>query len=426
MGVEDDARVRGGRQECSSSLERVGRGFVDRVFRGWALQHPDVRLVPEGMNPAVEFMVRRGMPKGDGRGRQPGTPLILDEIQYVPELVPALKRWIDRDRRPGSYVLTGSQQWEVFRALSESLAGRVAFLDLEGFSLAEAALAIDEDDPASSWLEFWLEDPEALMDRKPARLEPSRPFAERLWRGSFPEVETLEEDLVPDFHAAYQRTYIERDARQLGEVSDWQLFGRFYRMAAALTAQEVNRSHLGRELGLSPQTAQRWIDMLVATFQWHEVEPFRGNTLKRIAKRRKGYLADTGSVCAALRIPPLAGLPRPPSQGMGGGRNDPRGSGAGPRPLPDVGLQVRAGRAPGRLRRAVEPRKGSAEGAPWTSSCAAPCGGSSCARSSGSTGVGLLSPASRMARPAPSIRSSASGRCSIGTTTHDTWLSKCP
>jgi predicted AAA+ superfamily ATPase len=65
----------------------------------------------------------------------------LDEIQYVPELVPALKRWIDRDRKPGSYILTGSQQWEVLHALPESLAGRVAFLELEGFSFAEMAFA---------------------------------------------------------------------------------------------------------------------------------------------------------------------------------------------------------------------------------------------------------------------------------------------
>jgi len=191
----------------------------------------------------------------------------------------------------------------------------VAFLDLEGFSLAEIALAVDEERPARSWLERWLESPEELLDTRPRRLEGGRPLFDRLWRGTLPEAEALDADVIADFHAAYQRTYIERDARQLGDVQDWQLFGRFFRMASALTAQEVNRSHLGRELGLSPQTARRWLDVLVATFQWHEVPAWSGNTLKRVAKKAKGYLADTGTVCAALRISSPAALADHPSLG---------------------------------------------------------------------------------------------------------------
>lgn len=246
---------------------------------------------------------------------QHGTPLVLDEIQYVPELVPALKRWIDEDRRPGRYILTGSQQWEVFRSLSESLAGRVAFLDLEGFTLAEIAGAIDEDEPRSSWLERWLDAPDEFLADKPERLEGGRPLFERLWRGNLPQAEFLDEDVIPEFHTAYQRTYIERDARLLGEVQDWQVFGRFFRMTAALTAQEVNRSQLGRELGLSPQTARRWLDMLIATFQWHEIPPWTGNTLKRVSKKSTGYMADTGMVCSALRVSSPAALADHPSLG---------------------------------------------------------------------------------------------------------------
>lgn len=246
---------------------------------------------------------------------QHGTPLVLDEIQYAPELVPALERWIDRDRRPGRYLLTGSQQWEVLRSLSESLAGQVAFLDLEGFSLAEIACAVDEEAPRPSWLERWLESPRELLESKPRRLEGGRPVFDRLWRGTLPEAELLDEDVVPELHAAYQRTYIERDARWMGEVEDWQLFGRFFRMVCASTAQEINHSQLGRELGISPQTSRRWLDMLVATFQWHAVTAWSGNTLKRISKRPKGYLADTGTVCAALRISSPAALADHPARG---------------------------------------------------------------------------------------------------------------
>jgi len=226
------------------------------------------------------------------------TPLVLDEIQYAPEVVPALKRRIDRNRTPGQYLLTGPQQWEVFKSLAESLAGRVAFLDLEAFCLAESARRIE----GRSWVERWLDDPDEFVASRPKRLPAGRALYERLFRGSLPETEFLAEDVIPDFHAAYQRTYIERDARQLGDVTDWQQFGRFFRLAAALTAQEVNQSQFGRDIGVTPQTARRWLDVLTATFQWHEVPAFWRNTVKRISKRPKGYLADSGLACAALRI----------------------------------------------------------------------------------------------------------------------------
>jgi len=226
------------------------------------------------------------------------TPLVLDEIQYAPEVVPALKRRIDQNRTPGQYLLTGSQQWEVFKALAESLAGRVVFLDLEGFCLAEIEKRIE----GATWVERWLDDPDSFLASRSPRLPAEKTLYERLWQGALPETESLARDVLPDFHAAYQRTYIERDARQLGNVSDWQQFGRFFRLAAALTAQEVNQSQFGRDIGVTPQTARRWLDVLVATFQWHEVPAFFRNTVKRISRRPKGYLADTGLACAAMRI----------------------------------------------------------------------------------------------------------------------------
>ena len=225
-------------------------------------------------------------------------PLILDEIQYVPGLVAALKRRVDQDRRPGQYVLTGSQQWGVLRALAESLAGRAVFQDLEGFSLAEIA----DEASGHGWLQAWLENPASLQRADARRLPLHETLYELLWRGSLPEACQLPLDVVPDFHLAYQRTYIERDARLLADVSDWQLFGRFLRLCAALTAQEVNASQLGREIGVSPQTARRWLDVLIATFQWFEVPAWSTNAIKKISARPKGYLSDTGMVCAAQAI----------------------------------------------------------------------------------------------------------------------------
>ena len=225
-------------------------------------------------------------------------PLILDEIQYAPELVSCIKRRVDRDRRPTQYILTGSQQWAVMKTLAESLAGRAVFLDLEGFSWAEAS----EDVVNGCWLHRWLSDPKQMADSPIPLSSSSRTIYEQLWRGGLPEADILPLEMLPDFFNGYFRTYIERDARLLMDVGDWQQFGRFVQVTAALTSQEVNNSKLGRDIGVTPQTARRWLGVLKATFQWYEVSPYSGNTLKRIAGKAKGYLSDTGMACFLQRI----------------------------------------------------------------------------------------------------------------------------
>ena len=222
-------------------------------------------------------------------------PIILDEIQYAPELVAAIKRRIDKNRKSGQYIITGSQQWHVIKSIAESLAGRAVFLNLEGFSLAE----IYRQAKQNVWLQRWLEDPDKFKtNAKPSRLKCKRTLYEQLWRGWLPDADKLSLELIPDFYNSYLQTYIERDIRLISDVSDWQLFGRFIRILAALTAQEINYSQVGRELGLTPQTAHRWIAMFSATFQWFEVPAYSGNTIKRISNKPKGYIADTGFACA--------------------------------------------------------------------------------------------------------------------------------
>lgn len=225
-------------------------------------------------------------------------PLVLDEIQYAPELVASLKRRIDKNRIPGGYILTGSQQWSVLKTISESLAGRCVFADMEGFSLAEAA----EDIPEESWLNRWLTSPELFVEKRDKIRLPQRTLYEQLWRGWLPEADRLPLELLPDFHAAYFRTYIERDVRLLADVDDWQQFGRFVQFAATMNSQEINHSQLGRELGVTPQTARRWLALLRATFQWYEVPAYSGNALKRISGKAKGYFSDSGLACHLQQI----------------------------------------------------------------------------------------------------------------------------
>lgn len=242
-------------------------------------------------------------------------PLILDEVQFAPELLPVLKRRIDDDPRPGQWFLTGSQNFAVLRNASESLAGRVAILELHPFSLAERCGKGGK--AGASWVDdLFSDDAAALLSRR-KRLPstPDETVFKRLWRGGFPRFTGLDDDMIPDLLGSYLSTYVERDVRLLAAVEDQHLFGRFLGLCAALTAQEVNHSHLGRELGISSPTANRWLRTIVAGYQWIEVPAFSTNAVKRISRRPKGYFADTGLACQLHRISSAAALSGSPLLG---------------------------------------------------------------------------------------------------------------
>ncbi len=304
-------------REAERRLSSLLKSFPAVVVTG-ARQVGKSTLLAHVLEGAADFVVFDPVVDVENARRDPElflenhrTPLVLDEVQYAPELLPSIKRRIDRNRAPGQYILTGSQQWGVLASVAESLAGRVAFLDLEGFSLMETAEATSN----RHWLTAWIDSPEAVIRTGVERARGPFALYERLWRGFLPQAHFLPLEAIPDFHLAYQRTYIERDARLLADVSDWQQFGRFVRLASALTAQELNRSHVGREIGVSPQTAERWLGILKATFQWFEVPAFSGTTVKRIASKAKGFVADTGLACWSLAISTPNAVPSHPAWG---------------------------------------------------------------------------------------------------------------
>lgn len=217
------------------------------------------------------------------------TPLILDEIQYAPELLPTLKRKIDQKKGAGQYLLTGSQQWSVIRGMAESLAGRAIILELNSFSLSEIA-----ESKKPSWLERWLTNNSSFEWK--GRLNLPFPLFEQLWRGFLPKIQELSLDLIPPYFSSYIQTYIERDVRLQANIQDLSLFHRFIRLTSALSAQEVSFSQLGREIGLTPQTSKRWIEVLKGAFQWFEVESFSRNPIKKLSQKPKGYFMDTGLI----------------------------------------------------------------------------------------------------------------------------------
>jgi predicted AAA+ superfamily ATPase len=271
--------------------------------------------------PSVDYVVLDASQDLEQARREPDLfltnhpcPLIVDEIQYAPELVASIKRRVDAQQaRPGQFLLTGSQQWQVMASLAESLAGRVAFVDLGGLSLSELTQPQPQA-PGDLWLSRWFTAQEKSEQQDFFAWSRTAPrfsggLHEWLWRGFMPRAQTLALNLVPDFWAGYNRTYVERDARLAGEVGDWHDFGRFVRLMSALTAQEINHSQLGREIGINPKTAQRWLKMMQATYQWFELPPFFANHIKRVSKSPKGYLVDTGMAChhAALSSPQALG-----------------------------------------------------------------------------------------------------------------------
>lgn len=223
-------------------------------------------------------------------------PVILDEIQYSPELLTVIKRFVDENKQPGQYWLTGSQNLSVLKNVSESLAGRAALLSLYPMTISERY------DDAYSWIVDFLKDPRLFLNKTNKRLSPNISLTSILWKGGYPGLIELKDELQQDALDSYLRTYVERDIRLLSDVNDLQEFSRFVQLVANLTAQEIQFSHLGREVGISPQTAQRWLNILKSTYQWIEIPPYFGNTIKRISSKGKGYFVDTSMACHLMHI----------------------------------------------------------------------------------------------------------------------------
>jgi len=228
-------------------------------------------------------------------------PVIFDEVQEAPELLPFIKARIDEQRDvPGQYLLTGSQNLLLNERVSESLAGRVALFQLLPLSRRE----LDASAP----------------DGLPRASPPTGPVdSAALWtsfvRGSYPEIAL---DPARDawlWHQSYIRTYLERDVRSLRQVGDLTSFQNFLRALAVRSASLLNLHDLSRDLGIAVNTAKAWLSVLEATYQVIVVRPYFENVGKRLVKTPKVYFTDTGTLCslAGLRDPehalhgPMAG-----------------------------------------------------------------------------------------------------------------------
>lgn len=239
------------------------------------------------------------------------SPLILDEVQYVPELLAALKRKMDKSESCGQYFLTGSQNFSVLRSVAESMAGRVAVFHLDNFTLQEILGKGGEE----GWVPAYLNDPEHFWQGRELLAPKAASLLEFLFKGTFPATVDFPVSQIPRYFRSYLQTYIDRDVRIQEEIRHMSEFDRFLGISAALTGQEINASQLGREIGVSPHTGRRWLDLLTYSYQWFELLPYHGNTLKRLSGKKKGYFKDTGFACYLQKIDSVEGLAVSPRLG---------------------------------------------------------------------------------------------------------------
>lgn len=215
-------------------------------------------------------------------------PVLIDEIQYAPELLPYIKMAADRAGQPGLFWLTGSQQFHLMKGVSESLAGRVAVLHLLGLSRPEL-IGRGLDAPP------FLPTPEEIARRSTQRSKLTLKELYRLiWRGTLPAIAlnpAVERDL---FYSSYVQTYLQRDVRDLARVGDEMAFLRFLRATAARTGQILNLADLARDADVAPNTAKHWLSILQTAEIVYLLEPYHTNLTQRLVKTPKLYFLDTG------------------------------------------------------------------------------------------------------------------------------------
>ena len=216
-------------------------------------------------------------------------PVLIDEVQYAPELFTYIKVYVDKNHQPGAFWLTGSQVFKLMQGVQESLAGRVAVLSLT--SLSQAEINGGETAPFSV-------DLEQLAARKVNRTaaDTAEIFA-RIYRGSMPAIVSGANSNSQLFYSSYLSTYIQRDVRELSDAIDSLKFLRFMTAVAARCGQMLNTADIARDADINQVQAKNWLGILETLGIIFYLHPYSNNLLKRLVKTPKLYFYDTGLVC---------------------------------------------------------------------------------------------------------------------------------
>lgn len=218
-------------------------------------------------------------------------PVLIDEAQYAPELFPYIKILVDERKQPGDFWLTGSQMFRMMKNVTESLAGRVGILPMQGLSNSEIR--------GQHFPPF-----EVNIEKLLKRLETTKSMTvtevfERIYKGSMPRLYEIDGVNLETFFESYLETYLSRDIRDLGQVANETAFLNFVKVVAARTATIVNYEALALEVGVSAPTAKSWLSVLVSSGIVALIPPYSNNALKRVVKSPRMYFLDTG-LCAHL------------------------------------------------------------------------------------------------------------------------------
>ena len=257
----------------STLLERIAEPERKRV----SLDNPTIRALAQ-TDP--ELFLQRYAP-----------PVLIDEVQYAPQLFPYIKIIVDQRKQPGDFWLTGSQMFRMMKDVTESLAGRAGIVPMLGLSSAE----IDGRHPGAF---------EVDVTKMTERLTAAKPMTvtevfDRIFKGSMPrlyEIDGVNREL---YFESYLDTYLSRDIRDLEQVGDLTAFLNYIRIVAARTATNVNYDALAQDAGISGPTAKKWLSILVSCGIVGLIEPYSNNALKRVIKAPRMYFWDTG-LCAHL------------------------------------------------------------------------------------------------------------------------------
>ncbi|MDR1134886.1 MAG: ATP-binding protein [Clostridiales Family XIII bacterium] len=214
-------------------------------------------------------------------------PIIIDEVQYAPELFTRIKILCDESDETGLFWLTGSQQFDMMKNVRETLPGRVGILELYSLSKNEKDGIEFEND-----LDFSLSCLQARQTRL-AKNDVANVF-EHIWRGGMPQVFNADAEQRQEYYNAYVAAYLMRDAAELGGVTDTLRFGKFLIACAALISEQVNYKTLSDAAEISQPTAKEWLRLLQGMGIIHLLQPYANNALKRLTKTPKLYFYDTG------------------------------------------------------------------------------------------------------------------------------------
>ncbi|MCC8081365.1 MAG: ATP-binding protein [Lachnospiraceae bacterium] len=220
-------------------------------------------------------------------------PVLIDEVQYAPELFTYMKLYADRYHEPGAFWLTGSQQFSLMRGVRESLAGRVAVLSLTSLSQTEIF---------GGHMEPFMVDMELLSARKEGREKADAgEIFERIYRGSMPAIVSRVNSNPQIFYSSYLSTYIERDVRELSNAIDSLKFLRFITAVAARCGQMLNVADIARDAEIDQTQTRDWLKILETLGIIFYLHPYSNNLLKRLVKTPKLYFYDMGLVCHLTR-----------------------------------------------------------------------------------------------------------------------------